>query len=725
MLGGRPGLSLSHSFLGNMTVFTRMSSWRRPVKVAGAACFVATVSLAGCISRADAPFTRVTDRPDGAGGNTGLDLDGGSAALPGKLPPTALHAVLGVSPPHGSFGGGGLALISGNGFASNSRVWFGGVPLDKSAIVPIDPQRIQITVPAGHSGPVDVSVQNGSDESTFASLAGGYSYDQFYADPAGGPTSGGTRITLKGDGTRWDTKTAVSIDQTPCEVDEIISRTELTCSTPAGTPGSKSVRVSTADGSEVDVLDGFVYGNSDNGFKGGLSGNTLRENLRVLALDNITSLALEGATVIVGSTLDDADVLKTDKSGVAVDSKPGLSPKRTVTIARKCYQPQTFVDVSVDTVTAFLDPVLSPACASPEGDLPPSGGSASSGANVRGQVVWPAAAEFRRDGWLNVPLPKSKDEKLVAYVMRLSSDPTARFTLPDATEAITPASDGDRGYAFSSFGQPGNFTLYALAGIENTLNPRRFTAYQMGLVRGVAAEAGKTKSDVFIQIDVDLAHTLTLNVTPPTVTRRGPDRLEAFASVRVGSEGFAPLPNGFISQNLPLSGPISFVGVPALAGSLLGTSYIATARAVTGQGGSAPRSVVGFVSGTTTSEPLPVDQFIQVPLLVTPQAGSTWNGKGLATTSLADGRPVDLFVFDVRSGSGLIGWTVVAPGNVTSFALPDLKAVSADLALRSGRITITVNAARVANFAYGTLRYRDIAQRGWASYATDVFYASY
>jgi hypothetical protein len=598
--------------------------------------------------------------------------------------------------------------------------------LDRSAIVPIDPQRIQVTVPPGHAGALDITVQNGTDVSTRAALAGGYTYDQFYADPNGGPTSGGTRITLKGDGTRWNAETTVSIDQNPCDIAEVVSKTELHCTTPPGSPGSKPIRVSTADGVDVDVLDAFVYGNSDNGFKGGLSGNTLSENLRVLALDNITALALEGATVIVGSTLDDADVLKTDKSGVAVDSKAGLGPKRTVTIARKCYQPQTFVDVTVDTVTAFLDPVLSPACASPEGDLPPSGGSASFGASVRGQVVWPATAEFKRDGWLNVPLPKSANEKLVAYVMRLSTNPTDRFTLPDAIQAVTPASDGDRGYSFSTFGQPGNFTLYALAGIENrTLNPPTFTAYQMGLVRGVAAQAGETKSDVFIQIDVDLDHTLTLDLTPPTVTQRGPDRVQANASIQVGSEGYAPLPNGFISRNLPLAGPLSFVGVPTLTGSLLGTSYIATARAVTGQAGSAPRSVVGFVSATTTSEPLQVDQFIQVPVLTAPKPSSTWDGTGLGATRLAGGAPVDLFVYDVESGGGLINWTIVAPGSTTSFTLPDLKAVSAELALSSGPLTITVNAARVPNFAYGTLRYRDIAQRGWASYATDVFYASY
>jgi hypothetical protein len=689
-------------------------------------CIASAWLTGGCISRADSPFTRVTDR-DGTGGGDGnnIDVDGGTPDASIDLPPSAPHAVLGVSPPHGSFAGGSLAIISGNGFGGTARVWFGDVELDPSAIVPIDPQRIQVTVPAGHTGPVDVSVQNGRDESTRASLSGGFSYDQFYADPGSGPTSGGTRIAVLGDRTKWNADTTVLIDQNPCLVDEVVSKTELRCTTAAGTPGSKPMRVTTGDGVDVDVLDAFVYGNSDNGFKGGLSGNTLDGNLKVIALDNISALAIKGATVIVGTDLDSADVLKTDGSGVAVDSRPRLGPKQTVTIARKCYQPQTFVDVTVDTVTAYLDPVLSPACGSAHGDLPPSGDSSTYGASVTGEVVWPATAEFRRDGWLNVPTPKSADEHLVAYVFRLSASATDRFVLPEPSRAVTPASGGDRGYAFNTSGLPGNFTLYALAGIENSRAPRTFTAYQMGLTRGVAAAAGETKSNVYLQIDVDLDHALTLALDPPSVTARGPDRVQAYASIQVGTEGYAPLPNGFLSRNLPLAGPLSFVGVPTLSGSLLGTSYIATARAVTGQAGSTPRSVVGLASATYTSEPLQLAPFVQVPVLTNPAPNTTWDGKGLASARSAGGAAVDLFVYDVQSGAGLVGWTVVAPGSSEAFDLPDLNALSTDLGLIPGPLSITVNAARIKDFAYGTLRYRDTTQRGWAAYATDVFYASY
>jgi len=702
-----------------------MRNWARPLGLGGALAVLGALFAPGCLSRADGPFIRQSDRdPDASGGGLSINTDSGAPDANDELPPTAPHAVLGVNPPRGSFAGGNLALISGNGFAGNARVWFGDVELDRNAIVPIDPQRIQVTVPPGHAGAVDVSVQNGNDDSTSAALVGGYSYDQFYATPDSGPTSGGTQITLYGDGTRWNDATEVSIDQNPCVVNEVVSKTELRCTTPAGTPGSKPIRVSTSVDS--DVLDAFVYSNSDNGFKGGLSGNALKGDLRVLVLNTLSADAVPGATVIVGDDIASADISKTDESGVTVDSKPGLGPKRTVTVACKCFQPQTFVDVDVDSVTVFLDPILAPGCGPPSGDLPPSGGSGVYGASVSGQVVWPATAEFVRDGWLNVPTPQTDDEQLVAYVLRLTGSPTDRFSLPSSSQAVTPSAGGDRGYNFSTYGLPGNFTLYALAGIENrALNPPTFTAYQMGLVRGVAAKSGESKHDVFIQIDVELDHTLTLDLSPPSITARGPDRIQANASIQVGSEGFAPLPNGYVSRDLPLSGPLSFVGVPTLSGSLLGTSYIVTARAVTGQAGSAPRSVVGLLSAKDTSEPLLIDQFVQVPKLTTPAPNSTWDGKGLAATRAPGGSAVDLFVYDVESAGGLIAWKVIAPGSTESFNLPDLNALSPDLGLSPGPLTITVNAARIDNFVYGALRYRDIAQRGWTAYATDVFFASY
>ncbi len=120
-----------------------------------------------------------------------------------------------------------------------------------------------------------------------------------------------------------------------------------------------------------------------------------------------------------------------------------------------------------------------------------------------------------------------------------------------------------------------------------------------------------------------------------------------------------------------------------------------------------------MASATYTSEPLKVDPFVQVPVLTNPPPNTTWDGKGLASKRSAGGAPVDLFVYDVQSGAGLVGWTVIAPGSRQAFDLPDLDALSPDLGLVPGPLSITVNAARIEDFAYGTLRYRDTTQRGW------------
>src|SRR5262249_32495468 len=152
-------------------------------------------------------------------------------------------------------------------------------------------------------------------------------------------------------------------------------------------------------------------------------------------------------------------------------------------------------------VTAYLDPVLSPACGS--GDPPPVAGTPGTTSTIEGELVWKGnSQEFKRDGWTNVPAPASDDEKLVAYVFRPSSDPTRKFDLPAAADAVTPYSPGLTGYAFSLTATPGNLALYALAGIENrTFVPPMFTAYAMGMVRGVSAKPASTTANVYINID--------------------------------------------------------------------------------------------------------------------------------------------------------------------------------------------------------------------------------
>jgi hypothetical protein len=682
---------------------------------------LAGVFAASCLARRNDPFKRITD--DDAGPPDATVLDG---SLP-DVSPDALeiepHAVLGVDPPHGPFAGESLVMIRGNGFESNARVWFGEVEVPRSSVTPVDPQRIQVVTPPGAAGAVDVRVQNGKDESTSATLSGGYTYDRFFALPSSGPTSGGTVITITGDSTDWDETTEVEIGRKPCAELSVLSPTQLACTTPPGDAGAKVLSV-IAGGVREDVLDGFTYGNSDNGFRGGLSGQPLGKQLTVLAFDNIEGQALPGVAVLVGDDVDSGEVKHTDKNGVATFSGD-LGPRRSVTLAMKCFQPITFFDVPVDHITAYLDPVLSPACAE-LGELPPGGGTPGIGSSVTGEVVWERDEELKSRGWTNVPQPATPTEKDVAYVFRLSDRADDTFRLPSLSSAITRESEGEVGYKFYQTTSPGNFTLYTLAGLEDsTKTPRQFTAYAMGILRGVAVKPGKTSEPVYIEVDVPLDHALTLTLDPPQAGLRGPDRIRASVAVQIQDQGFAILPSGLVEHSLPGANTFSFVGVPPLVGTLAGTRYVLGARAVTGAGEAPPLSVIGSFAATSTSQTLDLGGFVPMPVLTSPPKNTKWDLGTLTLAKAVGGQSVDLTVISIQTGGGLYAWTIVAPGPREDLRLPNLAKLAPEGALPAGSLTIETSLAHIVDFDYGSLRYRQLGRRGWNAYAADTFYSEH
>jgi hypothetical protein len=663
------------------------------------------------------------------GGLPPILVDGGGAA-PADAPMLKPHAVLGIDPPHGPFSGGTLTAIRGNGFASGARVWFGGNEVASELVLVLDPQRLQVTSPPGTPGSADVVVQNGDDTSTRSTLKGGFSYDDFYLDPATGPTAGGTLVTIHAESPIFDDGTNVEIDQSACAIEEIRSPTELTCRTPSGTPGSKRVEVTDAAGETLDVLDAFTYVIDNDGFQGGLSGDPIDGQVQVLVLDSAASDAIPGATVLAGKSAATAVVSQTDGFGTALVSSPDLDSTVTITVAKKCFQPQTFVDVPVDKLTVFLDPVLSPDCGD-DGSIPVGGGTPGKGASVSGQLVWPLDGELKQKGFSNVPAPVSDDVKQVAYVFRLASKPTDSFSLPSAVSAVTPDSLADVGYEFYLSTSPGNFTLYALAGLEDrSHSPYVFTPYAMGLTRGVAVEPNQTHSDVFINVDVPIDHALSVDASGPTPTPRGPDRIEADLAIQVGNEGYVLLPNGKLTSLLPPPGPFNFVGIPPLANSLTGARYVATARAVTGSAGGTPLSAVGLFATVTDDQTIGVGSFVELPVLASPASGGTWDRATFSLEHHAGGPEPDLTLVDVGSGNGLLTWRVIAPGAPDHIEVPDLSAVDPELALVSGPLAIDVHFAAVTAdpttpFSYGQLTGVQLTPRGWRAYAEDVFFATY
>jgi hypothetical protein len=691
-----------------------MASWRPTV---GVCTLGAIVAVGACLPGSGPPLDIVV-QDAGAPPPTSL---GDDSSLRDDLSLGPPFAVGGLQPSHGPWSGGTRTTISGRGFSSNIEVWFGSTQLPSSAIFASDPTQAAVTTPPGAPGPVDVHVRN-VETAEDAILPAGFVYDAFSVTPGTGSTTGGTRIALAGEGTSWTSASTVTIGGNPCTAVLVADATDMACTTPAASgPGSESVLVTNADGTTDEADDAFVYSDSPDGYRGGLYGGALSGTLNVLAFDAWTGVPLTGAQAIAGSSLATAVIGTIGSNGAVQLTGPSLSGTVTVTVAGPCHQPMTYVDVPVDTVTVYLPPTLSTACA---GDPPSTGNYIPQDlGQIAGELVWNGGVEFQRSAWSNIPMP-GPGERQAAYVFVATNSIGNGFQLPSPSSATTPASGGQLGYSYTLSAVPGNQTIYALAGLELDTDAGqvvRFEPYAMGVVTGVPVQPNVEVTEVDIPMTTLLNHTVTTVPQPPGPSPSGPDRLISQLGVDVGSGFFATLPQGSITTLLPISGDVSFVGVPTLDQTLANDQYALSAAAVTGANGNLPVSVVTGIETTDSNTPVTIGGFLQVPTLVQPPA-STWNGTQVQIQATG---PVDLAVVTVESGNGLVGWQIVAPGTDLSFQLPDISQVQGVDSLVHGPISTTFAIANINGFNYSQLPSGQLSSYSWSAYAEDQAQGSY
>lgn len=614
-------------------------------------------------------------------------------------------------------------MLSGRGFTSKLRVFLGSIEVPPSSVLASDPAHAAVLTPKGAAGFVDVRIR---DEATAEEriLKNGFHYDAFVLDPATGATSGGTRITVTGSGTSFEAgNTLVSIAGIACKNVVVVSTTKLECLTPPGSPGAKDVTIKTPGTDVVQARDAFTYSDSPDGYRGGLNGESFKGRLRVLAFDALTGVPIADAKVIAGSSLATGIVQSTTVTGVTeFGDLKGESV--TVTVGAKCHQPMTYVNVPVDTVTVYLQPVMDPSCA--EGDPPSTGGRGGRyGGLVEGQLVFPGGAEFKRAGWTNVPNPSRPTERRAAYVFEAASSPTASFELPSPSEALTPDTTGSRGYSFSRVVIPGNVALYVLAGLEDrSETPPRFVPYVMGIARGISVPPQARVAGVDVMMDVLVDHQITLAPKPPLPGPRGPDRFAASVAMTIGNTGFAPLPIGFNLVPLPSPDTMALSYVPSLDHAATGEQYVLGGIAATGSALARPASYVSRIRTSNANDPIVMGGFLGVPVLREPGVG-TWGGTHVDFTGATG--PVDFHVLEIASGGGLVTWTIAVPAGVTSFDLPDLKTVPSTnkIDLVGGAITTTLRAARIDGFVYGKIRQGQLTSTSWNAHAFDSLSGAY
>ncbi len=691
-----------------------MGTWRTAL---GVSALGATVAVAACLPGAGPPINPVFDD---AGPPPTDNLGGDDAAIRDELNLGPPFAVTGLQPSHGPWSGGTRTDITGRGFSSNIQVWIGSTQLAASDVFASDPTRASVLTPPGTPGPADVRIRNVSTAEE-AVLPAGFVYEAFSVTPGTGSTTGGTRIALVGNGTKWASASTVNVGSQPCTAVTFTDATHISCTTPPSGPGSQSVTVLNADGSADQADDAFVYSDSPDGYRGGLYGGALSGTLNVLGFDQWTGVPLTGGLVIAGSNVATALRATLDASGTAHLTDPSLTGTVTVTVAAKCHQPMTYVDVPVDTVTVYLEPELDPSC---QGNPPSSGNYIPQDyGTITGELVWPGGIEFQRAPWSNIPVA-GPGERQAAYVFVAGGSALQPFGMPDPSTAVTPASSGKLGYGYSIGSAPGNQTLYALAGLEQDNDagqPQRFEPYAMGVVRGAPVLPSATTTGVNIPMTTLLDRALSTVPQPPAPSEHGPDRLQSTVAIDVGSGSYALLPQGTVTNLLPIANGVSFVGVPSLDGTLASSAYVLGAQAATGNFLTDPVSAVTGIRTTDANDPVTLGGFFAVPTLVQPSA-ATWSGTHVQLQATG---PVDLVVLNVSSGGGLVQWQIVAPGSDLSFDLPDLSQLQGVGTLVHGYLSVTFSIARIDGFQYGSLRTGQLSSSSWDAYAQDVAVSLY
>ncbi|MGO3146443.1 MAG: beta strand repeat-containing protein, partial [Leucobacter sp.] len=219
-------------------------------------------------------------------------------STPGDFTYLAVPSVTELTPTEGPETGGTEVTIIGTGFTGATGVTFEGVA---GVDFNVDSDtEITVTTPAGTPGVADVIVEHPVEDSTpgdFTYLAVPSITD---LTPTEGPETGGTVVTITGTG--FTDATAVTFDETAGTAFDVVSDTQITVTTPAGTPGVADV-----------IIEHPVEDSSPGGF------TYLAVPPVISGITPNTGPETGGTTVtITGSDF-------TDATGVTFDGAPGTS----------------------------------------------------------------------------------------------------------------------------------------------------------------------------------------------------------------------------------------------------------------------------------------------------------------------------------------------------------------------------------------------------------------
>ncbi len=194
-------------------------------------------------------------------------VDAGSPPYDGGNPLPVDVRVRAVLPGVGPTTGGGTAMVSGSGFVQGfaqhggtevtgrTSLLIGGVPATSFDV--LDDNRIELTLPAGVPGPADVSVTNPNGTGICVRCFRYVTPVRLLSvTPASGPASGGTAVTVRGQG--FATATLLTLGGRELIGFQLVDAQTATGLTPPGTAGPASLLALSGDGRDQ-LRSAFVY----------------------------------------------------------------------------------------------------------------------------------------------------------------------------------------------------------------------------------------------------------------------------------------------------------------------------------------------------------------------------------------------------------------------------------------------------------------------------------
>ena len=659
----------------------------------------------------------------------GSGADGGPEPVPLTL--TA------IQPPSGPFSGGNRVTVRGSGFTPETALFLGGEQVDSAELSLVDSHRISVVVPPGDPGSVDVTVEQGDRTQT---LEDGYTYNALAMSPDSGSTAGGTLVEIEGRGTAFSADVAVSFGSEPCQGQQVLSPTRLSCQTPAMEAGTVDVQVLFADPETPPILaaGAYTYLDPSDTVAGGLSGGPIRGTLNVTVVDAGLGIRLPGALVMVGEDPDTRYKGLTDGNGQITFSGRELQGPLTVHAALKCYEKGSIVAFDARDLTLFLrsnlgaDPDCLPEPRSLEQfefDMRQGGGGhGQAGSFISGELIFPGWDEFMYNDWELIPSPR-EGEIRVAYVFATRSGVNDSAIAPDSAggsnRIVQGASTlGVSGYPFRIFVRPSGLAIYALAGIENRTGGE-FIPYLMGVRRDLVTAPNQELPGTDIFADIPLDHELQVLLGDlPERTPEGPERFTVRASIDLGGEGLIVREfDGNSMDVIERSGggeAFRFFAQPAFLGNLADARYRIEVGWYSRNKSEPPYTTTLRHGIEQSGAPVLFDDLLGIPQAVSPAVGDRVPEDRILRWK-ADGEPPDLHVVTIVGGDGVPAWRQIIPGGQRQTPIPDLSELSELQDIAGGTISWRVYAVKIPAFLYDGFLYAYLSDRYWTHESCNEF----